>query len=635
MCGICGGWLPEGIPAEVMDRSLENMRHRGPDDSGRYADGPVALGMVRLSIIDLAGGHQPVFNEDRSIAVVFNGEIYNYRELMAELKQRGHRFQTASDTEVLVHLYEEAGADLCERLRGMFALAILDTRRRRLLLARDRFGKKPLYYARTAEGGIVFASELKSLRPLMRAAGLPMEIRDQSIYDYLSLGFVPQPETVYQGVHALPMGCRLIHDGENCQVHAYWRTDFSVKQRISYRQAQRRIRELVSESVRLRLRSDVPLGVFLSGGVDSSVIAYEAARELGGDLQSFTVAMGADAFDESPVAARTAKQLGIKHHILPLRVSPLEEIQRLAYQYDQPYSDPSAIPSMAISRLARQHVTVVLNGDGGDEVFGGYRRHLAARLAPLSRWFPDGPSRWLSQMLRLVSGGTRRSVSGFSNRFLRGMKEPRATRYLIWSSDLLLEFEKQHIWRGEPMRPTEQWIDAVLPHGLSSLDTQLVGDIRIILQSDLLVKMDIATMAASLEGRSPLLDHHIIEFTASLPDSHRIRNGRPKSLLRDAYADCLPSEVIKGGKRGFEIPLQQWLEHDLRELVHDVLLSPSACVHDYVEPSFIQGLLQRPIGLERNWPSLVYSLLMLELWLQENARHGREKVPCSHLQTCP
>jgi asparagine synthase (glutamine-hydrolysing) len=625
MCGICGGWLAGGLPGEAVDRALINMRHRGPDRSGRHCDGPLALGMVRLSIIDLGdGGSQPMFNEDGSIAVVFNGEIYNYRELAAELRQKGHRFRGDSDTEVLVHLYEEMGENLSSRLRGMFAFALWDSRRRRLLLVRDRFGKKPLYYARTPGGGIVFASELKGLRPLMEAADIPENIRTQGIYDYLSLGFVPQPETIYENVRSVPMGCRLIHDGRRVDVAQYWELDFRHKQKISYREALKRTRELISESVRMRLRSDVPLGVFLSGGVDSSVIAYEAARQLGGDLQSFTVKMDAEAFDESPVAARTAEMLGIRHHMLPLKVSPREEILRVVRQYDQPFADSSAIPSMAVSRLARQYVTVVLNGDGGDEVFAGYRRYLAARLATLGRWIPNGLGGRASQWLYRFSHGVRRSAAGFAGRFMRAMPESWATRYLMWTSDLLLESDKRRLWLGGPMRATEDWIEGIMPRGLSNLDMQLFGDIHLILQSDLLVKMDLATMAASVEGRSPLLDSSLIEFTASLPDGYRIRRGQLKSLLRDAYADVLPREVIRGPKRGFEVPLRQWLKNDLRELAYDTLASPSASVCNYLKSSYIKSLLQETTAQDRNWSGLVYALLVLELWLQESSSSRRE-----------
>lgn len=629
MCGICGAWIPGGVAPEAIDLAMKEMRHRGPDDRGQWADGPVSLGMVRLSIIDLAGGHQPVFNEDGSIAVVFNGEIYNYQELAAELKKKGHQFKTVSDTEVLVHLYEEFGAEMYSRLNGMFAFAIWDSRRHRLSLARDRFGKKPFYYARTRNQGLLFASELKALRPLMRAVGLATEICPQSVYDYLSLGFVPQPTTIFQDVNVLPMGSWLAFDGENANISPCWKPDFSQKQHIPYSEALTRTRELVSEAVRTRLRSDVPLGVFLSGGVDSSVIAYEAARELGGSLRSFTVAMDSADLDESPIAARTAQKLGIQHFILPLHVSPLEEIQRMVRHYDQPYADSSAIPSMAISRLAREYVTVVLNGDGGDEVFGGYRRHLAARLAPLAQWIPNGLDHTMSRVFLGLSRGTRRSAAGFASRFARGARAEWATRYLMWTSDLLLESDKRGIWKGGAMRPTEDWVDTIVPPGLSSLDKQLFGDIHVLLQSDLLVKMDMATMSASIEGRSPLLDYRIIEFTASLPDGYRIHNGRLKSLLRDAYAGLLPNEVIKGKKRGFEAPVQQWLENDLGELIHDTLGSPSAHVRDYLESSFVEDLLQKRICSERNWTGFVYSLLTLELWLRENAQQSSKIMPHS------
>src|SRR5438477_6225201 len=375
MCGILGAWKRDGLPREAVEQALCQLRHRGPDDAGYFESSPVFLAMRRLAIIDVKGGHQPIFNEDGSIAVVLNGEIYNYVELMSALRTGGHTFRTASDTEVLAHLYEERGQEMVGELRGMFAFAIWDGKKRQLFAARDRFGKKPLYYTRTKDGGLLFASELKALKPLVAAAGQTWKIRDQAIYDYLSLSVIPQPETVYEGVRMLPSACWLTFDGDRLFEQRYWRLECVPRTNLSYSEVLERTRSLVSEAVRLRLRSDVPLGVFLSGGVDSSVVALEAARHLGETLHTFTVSMGHEEFEEAPIAQKTAKLLGVKNTILPLKVSPLDDLQFLVRHYDQPFADSSAIPSYAVSRMARQHLKVVLNGDGGDEVAAGYRRY--------------------------------------------------------------------------------------------------------------------------------------------------------------------------------------------------------------------------------------------------------------------
>lgn len=616
MCGILGAWCDEPLEPAVIDAALNAMRHRGPDDAGKFHHGKVWLAMRRLAIIDLAGGRQPLFNEERTLAVVCNGEIYNYRELSAALTAAGHRFGCQSDTEVLVHLYEEHGTALCRQLRGMYGFAIWDAHRRRLLLGRDRFGKKPLYYARTPSGGLLFASELKALRPLVLAAGGTWELREQAVYDYLSIGCVPQPETAFRGVQAVPPAATLEFDGSSVRIERYWSLCYHEKKSLSYAEALEQTRAHVAEAVHLRLRSDVPLGVFLSGGVDSSVVAYEAAREVGANLQTFTVALDDPGLDESAVAARTARRLGVRNTRLPLTVAPRQMLETLVRQYDQPFADPSAIPSLAISRLARQHVTVVLNGDGGDEVFAGYRRHLAAYLSGRLRFLPASLAAVAGKLLGR-SAAHRRSPAGFAARVLRGACSPAGTRYLTWTSDRLHERDKRASWKKLPAPATEAWIESLVPHGLSALDTQLDLDRKINLLSQLLVKMDIATMAHSIEGRSPFLDHKLAEFVAALPDGYRLHRRQPKSLLRDAYRDRLPSEVISGRKRGFEIPLEAWLQTDLREVLHDTVGSSGALVRDWLEGRFIDGILHRSVLAERNWATLTYSLLVLELWLRE------------------
>lgn len=622
MCGIAGGIDDERDLSAALERSLHAIAHRGPDDEGRFVAAGVAIGMRRLAVIDRSGGHQPVFNEDRSIAVVFNGEIYNYRDLLDSLRARGHLVRTASDTEALVHLYEDHGEDMCRHLRGMFAFAIWDGRRRRLFMARDRLGKKPLYIAHTPDG-IVFASELKALRPLMRAGGLGEPQLDQrSLYDYLSLGCVPQPRTIYDGVTMLPPATWCSADASGIRSERYWSPYRATEARApSYAHALARTRELVGDAVRARLQSEVPLGVFLSGGLDSTVVAYEAAQALGGDLRTFTVSVRDEHLDESAVASRTARTLGVRHEVLALDPVSASDLLTVATHFDQPFADPSAIPSFAISRAARQFVTVVLNGDGGDEAFGGYRRHVAAAWAPRLRCLPAGLMAACAGGLARLSAH-RRSPLGFASRLARGLATRDGVRYLHWTTDLLKEDLKSRIWLGEPQPATESWLTTIAPDAPSPLRRQMATDRDVNLASGLLVKMDMASMAASLEARSPLLDHTLFEFTAGLPDSHLVRGTRTKRLLRDAYADCLPAEVVAGTKKGFEIPLRHWLTTNLRPMVVDLLGRPSAFVRRWLDGRFVDRLLTFEPFPDMRWEGIVYSLLVLELWAAHTSSEG-------------
>ena len=616
MCGISGYWgSNQGIAAQL-PTSLDTIHHRGPNDRGTHITSDVSMGMTRLSVIDLEGGSQPVYNEDRTIAVVFNGEIYNYRELMRELIAKGHEFRTISDTEVLVHLYEEHGAKMVSYLRGMFAFAIHDSRNRLLFLARDRFGKKPLFY-RAQGDGLTFASEIKALKPYGRAAGERWNVSPQAVADYLSLGVVPQPSTIYEGVFCVPAGSHATFSSDHLDIQRYWSPAFSPKTTLSYAEAQVEARRLISESVRLRLRSDVPLGIFLSGGVDSSAVAYEAAQVLGSDVQCFTVSTGGE-LDESNLAAQTAKLLGAQHHVLPLRLDPLEGLQTVVRHYDQPFADSSAIPSLQIAKMAAEHVTVVLNGDGGDEVFAGYRRYVAAATANRFSWIPQPVATKVASMLGSGSS-VRRSPLGFAARFARGIAMAPDERYLAWTSDMLRESDKRAHWVGPPVQATEHLVRETLAPGLSQLDQQLESDRHINLLSDLLVKMDMACMAHSLEARSPLLDHTVAEFAWRLPDGYRIRRGTPKIILRDAYRDVLPPGVTSGAKRGFEIPMSEWLSGDLKPILQDLVGSPNARVRSFVDDSLITGLLDGTAFADRNKTYLLYALLVLELWLEQES----------------
>jgi asparagine synthase (glutamine-hydrolysing) len=614
MCGIVGCWAPRPLNEQLLRTVLDSMHHRGPDDCGMLFDTPVSIGMTRLAIIDLEGGRQPIWNEDRTVATVCNGEIYNYLELREELVAHGHHFSCASDTEVLVHGYESAGPMVSAGLRGMYAFAIWDRVKRKLLLSRDRFGKKPLYYTRTLRGDFLFASELKALRIFAKAFGEDWRIRQQSIYDYLSLGVVPQPATIYENVFALGAGENLEFDGQHISLEKYWRPVRCPTNLISFSDAQSNVRTLISEAVRLRLRSDVPLGVFLSGGIDSSIVAYEASKVLGSSLKTFTVSVPSKILDESAIAKRTAQALGVENVVLPLEIPPSELLNDMVRLYDQPYADSSALPSMAVSRAARRHVTVVLTGDGGDEMFAGYRRHIAAKWFHAFRWLPESICRIAR---RVGKSKIRRSAAGLTSRFLRGLPLTPAERYLVWTSDMLIEADKCGSWRGSPMVATESWIAHILSEiDGSGLSTQLHGDININLLSDLLVKMDMATMSASIEARSPLLDHKLAEFVMTLPEDYLVGVATPKRLLRCAYEELLPREVIHGRKRGFEIPLASWLRADWKELIQDTVLSIHSRVCEYLDPRFVRNVYEGRTLTDRNWAYICYSLLVLELWLR-------------------
>lgn len=618
MCGISGCYATSSrTHVQAVRKSLEAIRHRGPDESGMTTVADATLGMTRLAVMDPAHGQQPVQSPDGAVTLVFNGEIYNFRELRTPLEAAGHVFRTDSDTEVLLAAYLERGRAAVVDLVGMFAFAVHDARTGEMLLARDRFGKKPLYHADLPSGGLCFSSELKGLRPILDAAGARPGVSAQGIYDYLSLGVVPQPDTIYEGVHCLPPGSTMLirPDGRR-HVETFWEPVFDKGPKRSVAEVREEVRGLVHEATRVRLRSDVPLGVFLSGGVDSSVIAYEASKMVGGSLESFTV-KSAGELDESGVAARTAHALGIKNTVLPLMMDPLQGVHDVVAAYDQPFADSSAIPSMAISRLAREHVTVVLNGDGGDEVFGGYRRHVAAHLSTRH-------ASWISPAGRVVERAipasvARRGPLGFGLRLARGLGLDPDERYLAWTTDMLRQGDKRVAWRGTACEPTERLVATTRVPGLSGLDQQLKSDTQINLLSDLLVKMDMATMSHSLEGRSPLLDHRLAEYVWSLPDAQRIPRGRPKGLLRDTYRGLLSDEVVSGKKRGFEIPMASWLEGELKPLVHDLVVPGSARIKQWLDPCLVDDIMLGNGLLERNTTYLRYSFLMLELWLRREA----------------
>ncbi|MDA7662046.1 asparagine synthase (glutamine-hydrolyzing) [Verrucomicrobia bacterium] len=619
MCGILGGW--GSIDRESVKYGLDAMVHRGPDSEGIwFSDGadPLCVAMRRLAIIDLEGGDQPIFSEDKQLILVCNGEIYNHCELMAELKAIGHRFRSRSDAECILHAYEEDPQGFVSRLRGMFGFAIIDLKRRRLVLGRDRFGKKAIYYTRDQSGGFYFASEIRALKMLLKKCRKwHHEVDESAVSDYLSFGAVPQPKTIYKGVFVVPPAALMIFDGKNEKIVSYWAPSSEKVFDGTYDDAQVAVREKIQESVAVRLRSDVPVGVFLSAGLDSSIVSYAAAQRLGSKLESFTVASDHPEFDESPVAKRTAARLGIRNTVLKIDYDPAHLVDRVVKMYGQPFADPSAMPSLAISDVAAEHVKVILNGDGGDELFGGYRRYQAAKLLPLLNMVPSSISK-IAQNYLSGYDPKRRSLLGFVKRLTAGAGCNNSSRYLQWTTDMMRDSDKEelHLFRGHVS--SEKWLESIYSGKGDPVRALMNADIRINLLSVLLVKIDIATMAHSLEGRSPFLDHELGELALSLPSAMLIRKGKGKIVLRDAYRGYLSEEVLTGTKRGFEIPLYDWIKGCLSDRIQDSVCGTDSRLSNYFDRRTLQAIVTGEKFSDRNWAYVVYSLLVLELWLREN-----------------
>ncbi len=617
MCGIAGLVAFKATPPQAEDilRMCAAIRHRGPDATGYGLYGRAALGNTRLKIIDLSeAANQPVSNEDRSIHVVFNGEIYNYRGLRENLIRSGHRLRTQSDTEVLVHLYEEEQEEtrFVQQLDGMFALALWDERKQQLLLARDRPGKKPLFYYQ-GEGLFAFASEIKAL---LTCPNVPSEVAAEFLPAYLSFGYVPCPHTLYRGIHQLPPGhLAILAAGGRLHIKPYWRLRMQPDESIQFEDACEQVRLLTRQAVRKRLVSDVPLGVLLSGGVDSSIVTGLASQELG-KVKTFCAAFPEDpAFDETRYARIVARHFATDHHELEIRPQTADLIEKLVYHHDQPFMDSSAVPTYLISQLARQHVTVVLNGDGGDELFAGYARFFATLLG-------EGFPRWLLRCAREVLEPMPFGHTRLWSRLLRFTENsllPAGDRYLAY-----VTFFLPHL--REMLRPEVHRL-ALSPlfsyreceaeaQGLSPLARLLYINYREYLLNDLNVKMDRCTMANSLEARSPFLDAPLTEYAAWLPDRYKLRGRTSKYILKKAFQGLLPVEILKRGKMGFGVPLKRWFRNDIHDFVQDTLGSSSARIFDYLEAGAVQRFVVQHLSGDEDWSNHLWLLLTLEIWLR-------------------
>jgi asparagine synthase (glutamine-hydrolysing) len=609
MCGIAGYLKPvEGDEGRLLERMCDAMHHRGPDDAGYYRDEDVALGMRRLSIIDLATGAQPMYNEDRSIVVVMNGEIYNYVELKAQYLS-GHRFSSASDTEVLVHLYEEKGAQMVHLLNGMFAFALWDMRRKRLIIARDRIGIKPLYYFRDAHS-FVFASEI---RPIL-LHGISPDLDMNAIRDYLSLMYIPGPRTPLKSVRKLQPGTMAVLEDGKFALEKYWDVELGTLRDRTEDEIIEGFDDLFTDSVRLQLRSDVPVGIFLSGGIDSGAVASKIVEMSGHDVNTFSVGFDGSLVNELPYARRVASLLGTNHHELVLSGKQLwENLPTLMESMEEPLGDSAMLPTYLLSRYASQYVKVVLNGTGGDELFGGYEKYLSHydryKLLRLLRFLPGG---FLQRLSESVSRAPRIS------RKLRMLATP-----LDFFSDRSFVFRPEEIQRlmAEAYRDGSGQSSKFEPFVTDRL-TWLSGDIKNLfmaadiktyLVDDLLLLLDKMTMAHSLEARVPFLDHRVVEYAMTIPSSSKMRNGVTKYLLKRWLQRKLPRDILERPKQGFGAPISRWYEDELQEKSQAILLDPGAHCHQYLakEPleKNLQGMSTDPRSAQK-----IFSLVCLEVW---------------------
>jgi asparagine synthase (glutamine-hydrolysing) len=621
MCGLTGIFeykRSTEIPKEKVHRMNETIVHRGPDDEGIFVAPGIGLGFRRLSIIDLAGGHQPISNEDGSIWVMLNGEIYNYAELRKELLERGHTLATRSDTETVVHLYEEYGEACFARLRGMFAIVLWDSKNRKLFLARDRVGKKPIFYVADKER-IIFGSELKAL---LAGDGFSREMDLYALSDYFSFGYIPAPKTIYREVRkVLPGHYVLVADDGMLQEKCYWKLTFGDTEHRSEEEWCERIREQLSEAIRVRLMSDVPLGAFLSGGVDSSSIVAGMARLMNQAVTTCSIGFDDPKFDESKYARQVASQFHTDHHSQVVRPEALTIVDKLTWHYDEPFADSSAIPTYYVSWIARQHVTVALGGDGGDENFAGYRRYVFDRVenrlraivpvairsnvfGPLGQWYPA--LAWAPRVFRAKAtfqSLARNSLEGYFNSISVFRCEEKKRLFSPDFRKQLREYDSIEVLRHHYDR-------AGTKDPLSRI--QYV-DIKTYLPDDILVKVDRASMAVSLEVRAPFLDHHLMELLARIPSSFKLRGREGKYIFKRAMAPVLSPDILYRTKQGFAVPLARWFREDLKEMASQTIFGVQDGILD---PAYLEKIWNEHQRGTFDRSAYLWSVLMFRKWQQ-------------------
>ena len=618
MCGIAG--VVHTHPGDMVDnatvhRMCEAIVHRGPDDEGIFVKDGVGLGMRRLSIIDLAGGHQPVFNEDKTIWIVFNGEIYNFPELRAELEKRGHRFYTHTDTEVIVHLYEDLGSDCVKKLRGMFAFALYDERQGKLMMARDRLGKKPLHYA-LARGRLLFGSEIKSI---LAVAPELADVNHEALLQYMHFGYVLDPDTSFLPIQKLPPGHLLEFHAGQVKVRQYWDLpEYGTHRPRSEQECLDELEWRLAEAVRIRLISDVPLGALLSGGTDSSTVVALMARASSKPVKTFSIGFSHDDFNEAHYARIVAKHFGTQHHELVVEPDILETVETLTSSLEEPFGDSSMLPTYYVSCMARRHVTVALSGDGGDEIFAGYDRYGIQRRRQVFERIP----RWAWRIYREhVYPRLPQNMHG--RKFSYNISLPWRERYVdsisfvpSFERDMPLlsnEFREVLQTDGNPESLMYRYFDQAPAN--DPVSQMLYVDTKTYMVADILTKVDRMSMATSLEVRVPILDHLFVEWVTGLPTEWKLRGGQQKYILRKlAERVGVPREALYRPKQGFALPLVHWIRNELKDLILTVLLEPRTLQRGYFHPEGIRRLLDEHFRERRDHSGRIWRLLIFELW---------------------
>ncbi len=623
MCGIVG--LVQNNSRAVMRETVEKMNrcivHRGPDEDGFYIKENVGLAMRRLAIIDLKGGQQPIFNEDRTKAIVFNGEIYNFHELRENLEKRGHRFYTNCDTEIIVHLYDEYGADCVNFLRGMFAFAIWDETDKSLFIARDRLGKKPLLYSHQLNGDLIFGSEFSAL---LSHPAITREVDYEAIDEYLSYLCVPAPRTAFKQIRKLEPAHWLRWKNGKIEMQRYWLPDFSEKIKISDEEAVEETTRVMREATKARLISEVPLGAFLSGGVDSSIIVALMAEASANPVKTFSIGFDEADFSELKYAKMVAEHIGAEHREFIVRPDAMEILPKLIEHYGEPYADSSSIPTYYVSRETRKHVTVALNGDGGDESFAGYERYMGMKAAETYHKIPGLARKALIEFPASLIPESKKTRSRLrsAKRFVESASLGSTDRYFRWmsaiapklKSELLTDNFRRNLNGTKPIDALEYWFERA--DGADIIDKTMFVDQMTYLPNDLLVKVDIASMANSLEARSPFLDHKVIEFAATLPADIKVKKGDTKTLLKKVAANLVPREAIYRRKMGFGVPIGAWLRGEMREFMRENLLSEKFNKRGLFDRGKVENLIEEHQQQKRDHATPLWTLLMLELWFQ-------------------
>jgi len=619
MCGIAGScnFIGKRVERPDIERMIKTLVHRGPDDAGVYIsadqhpDTPAqaGLGHRRLSIIDLKTGHQPMSNEDDSLWIVCNGEIYNFLEIKERLLSKGHRFKTKSDTEVILHLYEDKDLECVRDLRGMFAFAIWDVKKKRLFLARDRVGKKPLAYYQDG-ANLIFASEIKALLQ----NGIKREIDLGSIDYFLTYGYVPSPQSILKAAKKLPPGHILTYDRNGLTITRYWRISYK-KKKISFAESKERLKEILTESVRLRLISDVPLGAFLSGGIDSSIVVALMSKLSGSRVKTFSIGFEEEAYNELKFARKVAQRYHTEHREFVVKPDAFDVLKKLVWYYNEPFGDSSCIPSYYVAKMSREFVPVALNGDGGDESFVGYERYRGTQIARHLRYLPKPLIKTILPLFKT------KSRYRYIERFLKGLLNhgDEWRRYASWISCFQQE-DKQYLYsdgfkgalNNDVVAYILKWAEESNLN--NAAEKAMEVDINSNLPEDLLVKMDIASMANSLEARAPFLDHNVMEFAASLPIEFKMRSFKLKYLLKELAQDLLPKEILQRRKMGFAVPIDKWFRTSLKQCAYDTLLNKKSIERGYFRKDYIKALLDEHCSERFNHGARIWSLLNLEIW---------------------